>query len=109
MSDTPKYKAGDHVYLKESAASGFLESVRINGVYNNNYGWAYTISAGSREPAGARLYGDRVSLINNALLFFTEDELVNICDALQLAEASLQNALNKIQAQKASLCSGNHS
>lgn len=109
MSETPKFTVGQHVYLKESAALGFLETVRINGIYKSPVGWSYTVAIGGREPTGARFYGDRVSLINNSVLFFSEDEFVSVCEALTLAERSLQKSLQDIQSKLASLCPGTES
>ena len=101
--DAPKYDIGDVVYLKESAALGHLEAVTISGaVYNN--GWMYTIRAGRALPTSVAHYGDRISAVHAKTLYFTENELIVLCDALELAEANAQRALERIQIQRTNLC-----
>ena len=92
------------VYLKESAALGFIEAVRISSVTKRNEGWIYTIEARSAQPIAPTLYGDRIAFTNRATLYFSEDELIGLCDALDLAEAHATSVLLNIQAQKAKHC-----
>ena len=100
----PLYTIGEVLYFKESAALGFLEAIRINGVHLNNTGWVYSVEAKAPLQATPALYGDRVSLVNNATLYFSEDEFLTLCDALLLIEANLTRKLGQIQAQRASFC-----
>lgn len=102
----PTYDVGNVVYLKESAALGFLEAVKISGIYRNTDGWIYTTEARSAQPSAAATYGDRISFTNRATLYFSESEFVDVCAALDLAEAYAQRLLQSIQARKASLCNG---
>lgn len=114
MADAPPtYSIGDVVYLKESAALGFLEAVTISGIYrSNNPGmvqwagdvWLYTVQAGRSRPTSVAMYGDRRSLISGATLYYGETEFVLICDALDMVEANLTKQLDQVRAQKAALC-----
>ena len=100
--DKPLYKNNDVVYLKESAALGFLEAVRISGVARINSTWLYTVYAGRMGAIAPSHFGDRISLTEANILNFTEDEFVNECEALTLSEANLQNQYDKVKAQKES-------
>jgi len=102
--NAPKYDIGAVVYLKESAAMGFLEAVVISGITHNGSKWMYTIRAGRAQPTGVAYYGDRITAVHAKTLYFTEDEFVTHCDALTLAEANAQRALERIQLQRAGLC-----
>lgn len=102
--DAPAYEEGDSVYLKESAALGFLEAVTISGIVRQRGKWVYAILTGRSNPIAPRYYGDRASLVNAQILYFTEDELIPVCDALVLAEANAQRVLERLQAQRASIC-----
>lgn len=104
MKTNPKYTVGDSVYLKESAALGFLEAVLISGVHLGQNGWMYSIDVNIQRPAPIAQYGDRKSLVNTATLFFSEEEFVELCDALTLAEVNAQLALNRLKAQRQALC-----
>lgn len=101
---TPLYDINDTVYLKESAALGFLEAVRISGIVKQAAGWLYTIEARSAQPTAPTLYGDRIAFTNRATLYFSEDELITLCNALDLAEAHALAVLSRIQAQKQEMC-----
>lgn len=102
--ETPLYGPGDQAYLKESAAIGHLEPVVISGVTRGQGEWLYSIRAGTAQPSSAAHYGDRRSFVNAQTIFFTESELITLCDALALAEANMQRALDNIQAQRAAHC-----
>lgn len=95
----PLYDVGDVVYLKESAALGLVEAVRIGTVTKNNSGWAYGIVTSS-----AQMSGDRRSVVHGGVIYYGEDEFVTLCEALNLAEANVRLKLEKIQAQRAALC-----
>lgn len=100
----PAYAPGDVVYLRESAAMGHLEAVSINGLSYNKGQWLYSIQARVGSPTAQSTFGDRTSAVNGQILQFTESELIVLCDALALAEANAQRTLDKIKAQRASLC-----
>lgn len=103
--DPPLFDRGDVVYLRESAALGFLEAVKINGAMLGPQGWLYSVAARIGSPRAPSHIGDRISAVNGMTLFFTEDEFVEHCEALALVEANLQTQLDRIQAQRASACS----
>jgi len=100
----PKYNPGDVVYLRESAALGFLEPVKVSSMSFINNVWVYTIQASASQPLAPSLYGDRTSLINGAVLYFTEDEMIDQCTALTLAEMRAQAVLLAIQTKKQKYC-----
>ena len=100
----PKYSPGDVVYLRESAALGFLEPVKVSTIIFNNNVWVYTIQASPSQPLAPSLYGDRTSLISGSVLYFTEDEMIDECTALNLAEARAQAVLLAIQSKKQKHC-----
>jgi len=104
MSDTPLYDFNDIVYLRESAALGFIEPVRIAGISKVANTWTYTISMSVSQPTPVSHYGDRIHRVQGSVLYFTEEEFVLLCDALELAEANAQKQLDNLQAQRASLC-----
>jgi len=106
MTTKPLYGLGDVVYLKESAALGFIEAVRIGGVHLGKDGWVYSIST-SMVPPSPGMFLDRRSLVGTQILLYTEDELVTVCDAYVLAEANAKIQYERIKAQRQALCPDN--
>jgi hypothetical protein len=104
MINPPTYDIGDVVYLRESAALGFLEAVVISGISRGPNNWVYSIVARAGQPAAPALYGDRITAVQGMILYFSEDEFVTVCDAQALVEANLQAQLDRIQLQRASQC-----
>lgn len=102
--DAPKYDIGEAVYLRESAAIGHLEAVIISGAMWGKGQWMYTVRAGRAQPTAVAYYGDRITAVHAKTLYYTENELITHCDALELAEANAQRALERIQLQRAGLC-----
>ncbi len=102
--NAPIYNVGDVVYLRESAALGFLEPVKINGMQEYRGAWVYTIQATQPSPGYPASFGDRISLTNGGTLFFSENEFVDQCTALTLAESNATAKLAAIQAQKSRNC-----
>jgi len=100
----PKFDINDTVYLRESAALGFLEAVRITGVHKYKDGWVYTIGSRVANPRHPATFGDRISHVHGQTLYFSEDEFVTHCDALFLAEANATNMLQRIQSQRMAIC-----
>ncbi len=100
----PLYDVNTVVYLKESAALGFLEAVSISGISREFDRWIYTIRTRSGLNSAVGLYGDRISVSHGKLLRFNEDELVSMCDALRLAVANQRSVLEKLEAQLAIHC-----
>lgn len=103
---TPAYDIGDVLYLRESAALGHLEAVRIASIAKNNGEWIYTVNVSAGRPAAMSHFGDRIQGIQGATLYYTENELIVLCDALALAEANAYRQLQLIQSQKDQLCNG---
>ncbi len=99
MIANPKYDVDAIVYFREAAAIGSLEAVRISGVHRNNFGWVYSIST-TLSPPSPGVFLDRRSHVNTEILFFSEDEFVDYCGALELAEDKAKRHLDYVQAQK---------
>jgi hypothetical protein len=104
--NNPTYTINDVVYLKESAARGFLEAVRISSINLGQSGWIYTVNFNASRPINSPTYGDRIVFNQGAAVYYTESEFVNHCQALSLALAYHQAAVNKLSAQLEALCSG---
>lgn len=102
--NSPTYSINDVVYLKESAAIGFLEAVRISSVTLGQIGWIYTVNFNASRPVNASTYGDRIVFNQGAAVYYTENEFVNHCEALTMALAYHQAAVSKISAQLEALC-----
>ncbi len=100
---TNKYDFNQVVYFRESAANGFIEAVRISGVHLGKDGWLYTINASLTPPSGG-IFTDRRSRVNTQILHYSESELVTVCEAYVLAEASAKLTYDRIKAQRESLC-----
>jgi len=101
----PLYAVGDVVYLRSSAALGFIEAVKISNVMSSAVGtWLYSIRYSTRNPGHAAAMGDRISLVHNQTVFYTEDEFVPHCTALEMAETNLEAQLNKLRAQRIAIC-----
>ena len=96
---TPKYDVNQVVYLRESAALGHIEPVKISGMQRRGSDWIYNIYAGTIGATNAAYYGDRRSLVNGSVLYFTEAEFVTEYEALMLTKANLEIQLEKINAQ----------
>ncbi len=102
----PKYEVGEVLYIKESAALGFLEAIRISGIHSGQNGWMYTINAGMSPPSVGG-YQDRRSMISTQTLYFTEDEFLPICDAVVLVEANAKAAYERAKLQRQQFCPDN--
>lgn len=100
----PKYDIGAVVYLRESAAVGSLEAVKISGIHKIATGWVYSIAAGIAGATAPAIFGDRITAINGATLFYTEDELLSVCDALVLVEANVLARYRSVHAQRIAIC-----
>lgn len=98
----PTYQYGDTVYLRESAAVGSLEAVRIGGVHQGPNGWMYSLN----YTSGAGLF-DRRSAVATQTLFFSEDELLTFCDALVLVERNARAAYDRAVAMRQLHCPDN--
>ncbi len=99
----PEHEVGTGVYLKESAALGFIEAVVVSGVRWYNGSWVYSVSP-TQVLTPAPAYGDRISFINNAIVWYTQDELITLCAALALAEVNALAAYERVLAQRQATC-----
>jgi hypothetical protein len=104
MATSPQYTVNDVVYLRESAAMGFLEAVKVSGVHLGQTGWLYTFNIGLTPPSPGGAHLDRRSNIGTQTLYFTEDELVLYCEAIRLAEDNAKRAYESFRAQRLALC-----
>lgn len=102
MSQAPEFNVNDVVYLRESAALGHIEAVKISGILKSAGQWLYTVH--SRAVPQRTHYGDRVSLSHGQMMYFSASEFTTLCEALDLAEANARRILEKVQAQRATLC-----
>ncbi len=102
-TSSPLYGIGDVVYFRESAALGFLEAVRISGATLRFGGWLYTINANMRPPTAGSFH-DRRSLVSTEVMYYSESELVVLCEAMILAEANAKRAYDRIKAQRQLHC-----
>lgn len=92
----PAYAVDQVLYLKESAASGFLEAVVINSITSGPNGWLYSWRA-MGSPLQIQSYGDRRSFGGaGKVLYLTEGELISKCEALALVRSSLQTKIDNI-------------
>lgn len=103
----PAYTVGDVVYIKESAALGSLEAVRIYGVHLGQNGWMYSINVSMAPPSFGGGGLDRRSQIGTQTLYYTEDEFLLLCDAVVLVEANAKASYERAKAQRQIYCPDN--
>ncbi len=101
-----KYNPGDVVYLRESAALGQLEAVKISGAHLGQNGWMYSINSSLSPPSmGGAM--ERRSQISTQTVYYTEDEFLVLCDALVLVETNAKASYDRAKAQRQSFCPDN--
>lgn len=103
MAAAPKYSVGDLAYLKESAGVGYIEPININGIVSFNGQWAYTVSHGPMNPISHNTYGDRISMVNRATIYFSETELLTKAEALETAITIVRSKLLSLETQLAAI------
>lgn len=102
MAQAPIYTQGDTVYLRDSAALGFLEAYIIQTITHRADGLIiYNLATHLKPPTANMTMGDRNTGRVLLPLTFFEHELVPYCEALELAIANTQKQLVKLQAQQA--------
>lgn len=100
----PLFEVNNIVYVRESAALGFLEAYRISSVLRaSGDEWVYSINI-IRRPGTPPLFGERISHQPEGVLYFNESELISKCEALELIEDHLTSRLSTIQQLRASEC-----
>ena len=100
MATAPLYDQGDTVYLKDSAALGFLEAYIVQTIVHRADGSiVYHLATYLKPPAANMTIGDRnTGRVLHGLSFF-ESELITYCEALSLAIVNSQAQLASLQAQ----------
>ena len=104
-SGNPVYCVGDAVYLRESAVAGFLESYRVDGVQFDNTlkQWTYHVIIRQGGPENSTII-DSYNLHAISNLWFRQDELVPLCDALDLAINKARADLTRLENLRATRC-----
>jgi hypothetical protein len=96
----PRFSLDESIYLRASAEVGFLESYLVSNVQYNRRSsqWVYQISLaeGGLRQAPFTI-GDKVNLKFSRDLYFSENELVTMCEAALMVRTSLERKLAKIQ------------
>lgn len=106
MAAGPLFKIGDIAYLNESAQLGELEAYRIGAVSQSSPGvWIYQIFIEKRPPDGQTVE-DRIDLRQPTELFFSEAELLTLCDAVNIALHNTQGRINRGMQLLSSVCRG---
>lgn len=100
----PIYKHGDVIYLRESAMLGFLESYEISGIEFNpgSNQWVYKISVRYKHPASTSIDANQLQPVRQ--LYFREAELINLCEALDIAITETENRLTKLKDVRNAQC-----
>lgn len=102
MATAPLYNVNDPVYLKESAAVGYLERLKVQAIMMDPSGqWAYGFRQES-TPEAVPTVSDRINHQFRRQVYYGEGELVDYCAALALAKAYYEAQLVKIVAMQAS-------
>lgn len=100
----PTFNPGDVVYMRESAALGFLEAVRVSSVGAISDGdWTYTVAFDGKLP-DVPTFGDRVNYRQPHSVEYRESELVSLCDAADLVEAFHDSELTRIRSISSDRC-----
>lgn len=99
----PTYNIDEIVYIAASAARGWLESYRVDGIYFNpsNNKWVYQINI-ARVPNVPVTVGDHVEFTKQRILYFMESELVDYCTAVNMAKTYHQAELDRLDALSSS-------
>lgn len=93
----PKYNIGDTVFLKESAAFGFLEAYLVQlPIYKADGSIYYRLATGARAPIGVQTIGDRINGLAVVPLILPEHDLIAYCDALSITRDNLTLQLSQI-------------
>jgi len=105
MATAPLYSQGETVYLRDSAALGFLEAYVINSITHRPDGLIeYKLATHLKPPTANMTMGDRnTGRVLHQLTFF-EGDLILFCEALSLAIDNTELQLARLQA--VSLASG---
>jgi hypothetical protein len=93
----PRYNIGQVVYLRESAALGFLEAYAVKRPYYELDGTVkYELITSIRPPNALQTIGDRVTGLHELPLRIRESDLISYCDAIDLATDNLALQLSNL-------------
>jgi hypothetical protein len=95
----PLYRINDIVYLRESAAIGSIEALRITDVSSYQNTWVYKVASSINSPRAPSTFGDRISHVTGAVLYYTQSEFCDLCTALNIAKDVLEKRLQVIEDQ----------
>jgi len=102
MAQAPIYSQGDTVYLRDSAALGFLEAYIVQSIVHRPDGVIqYYLATHLKPPAVNMTMGDRNTGRVLRQLTFLETDLISYCEALVLAIDNTEKQLAALQAQYA--------
>ena len=105
MPTAPLYRRGDSVYLKGSAEIGKLEAYRVNSIKQMQDGrWVYRIDIGKKPPDGPMIGDKYDSRICEGSLYYTEGELVTVCEALDIIVLRFSRNITRLEQAIASKC-----
>lgn len=104
MPAAPLFRRGDTIYLKSSAAIGRLDSFRVGNSRRFNGEWVYQITI-AKKPPHQQTIGDRWDKrVFEGDIFYFEDELITLCEAIDMGIDELNRHIVVVQAKQISLC-----
>lgn len=98
----PRFAISSVVYVRESAALGFLESMQITGMLSDG-AWMYTFDERPAPPAAIPTTTDRYQALVAKRRILPESELVTYLEALNLCLAHATRVKAKIEAMIAAV------
>jgi hypothetical protein len=94
----PKFARTEVVYIRESAALGFLEAYKIQSIHYTPDGLIhYQICQSFTGPDVNTTFGDRIRHRSLPNITFLEQDLITYCEALVLVDNSLTAQINTIR------------
>ena len=85
MPTAPLYRRDESVYLRSSAEIGKLEAFKINSIKQIQDGrWVYRIDIYKKPPTQGLIGDSYDSRVSELALFYTEIELITVCEALDI-------------------------
>lgn len=92
----PKFGINEVVYLRESAINGYLEPVKVYRLrYDPEIDMTIYTFIFKRGAAMTQIAGDAINLKSSHIIELSEDNLLNLVDALLLKKSFLENELAK--------------
>jgi hypothetical protein len=105
MPAAPLYRRGDSVYLRSSAELGKLEAFRVTSIRQlQDSRWVYRIAIGKKPPDQALIGDSYDSRIAEPTLFYTEGELINVCEALDIICGRFRRRVDALQREIDTRC-----